>query len=259
MKNKLPLFILLFFSLVNCSKDAKQAVEENKLFTSIVPDDSGIDFQNVIEEGLNTNVLMYEYFYNGGGVAVGDVNNDGLDDLYFTSNMQSNKLYLNKGDLKFQDITLSAGVSGREGPWKTGTTMVDINGDGWLDIYVCYSGNLSPEKRANQLFVNQGVSPSGEVTFLDMAAVYGLNSFGTSTQASFFDYDNDGDLDMFLLNHNPQSLPVLDEASTADILKTEDPNNGARLFRQDKGVNNQPLFKDITSLSGIQSAALSYG
>ena len=259
MKNKLPLFILLFFFLFNCSKDPKQVVEENKLFTSIAPDGSGIDFQNVIQEGLNTNVLMYEYFYNGGGVAVGDVNNDGLDDLYFTSNMQSNKLYLNKGNLKFQDITLSAGVSGREGPWKTGTTMVDINGDGWLDIYVCYSGNLSPEKRANQLFVNQGPSSSGEVSFIEMAAVYGLNSFGTSTQASFFDYDNDGDLDMFLLNHNPQSLPVLDEASTADILKTEDPNNGARLFRQDKGVNNQPLFKDITSLSGIQSAALSYG
>jgi hypothetical protein len=259
MKNKLPLFILLFFFLFNCSKDPKQVVEENKLFTSIAPDGSGIDFQNVIQEGLNTNVLMYEYFYNGGGVAVGDVNNDGLDDLYFTSNMQSNKLYLNKGNLSFQDITLSAGVSGREGPWKTGTTMVDINGDGWLDIYVCYSGNLSPEKRANQLFVNQGPSSSGEVSFIEMAAVYGLNSFGTSTQASFFDYDNDGDLDMFLLNHNPQSLPVLDEASTADILKTEDPNNGARLFRQDKGVNNQPLFKDITSLSGIQSAALSYG
>ncbi len=259
MKNKLPLFILLFFSLFNCSKDPKQVVEENKLFTSIAPDGSGIDFQNVIQEGLNTNVLMYEYFYNGGGVAVGDVNNDGLDDLYFTSNMQSNKLYLNKGNLKFQDITLSAGVSGREGPWKTGTTMVDINGDGWLDIYVCYSGNLSPKKRANQLFVNQGPSSSGEVSFMEMAAVYGLNSFGTSTQASFFDYDNDGDLDMFLLNHNPQSLPVLDEASTADILKTEDPNNGVRLFRQDKGVNNQPLFKDITSQAGIQSAALSYG
>ena len=98
MKNKLPLFILLFFFLFNCSKDPKQDVEENKLFTSIAPDGSGIDFQNVIQEGLNTNVLMYEYFYNGGGVAVGDVNNDGLDDLYFTSNMQSNKLYLNKGE-----------------------------------------------------------------------------------------------------------------------------------------------------------------
>ena len=259
MKNKFPLIIFLFFILVNCSKAPKQAGEENKLFTSIAPDDTGIDFQNVIEEGLNTNVLMYEYFYNGGGVAVGDVNNDGLDDLYFTSNMQSNKLYLNKGNLSFQDITSSAGVSGREGPWKTGTTMVDINGDGWLDIYVCYSGNLAPEKRANQLFINQGPSSSGEVSFMEMAAVYGLNSFGTSTQASFFDYDNDGDLDMFLLNHNPQSLPVLDEASTADILKTEDPNNGARLFRQEKGLNNQPLFKDVTSLSGIQSAALSYG
>jgi hypothetical protein len=263
MKIKLTLYpflsCLILFSL-SCNRDnEKSGLSADKLFSAVEVGDSGIDFQNVIQEGLNTNVLMYEYFYNGGGVAVGDVNNDGLDDLYFTSNMQSNKLYLNKGNLKFQDITLSAGVSGREGPWKTGTTMVDINGDGWLDIYVCYSGNLSPEKRANQLFVNQGVSPSGEVTFIDMAAVYGLNSFGTSTQASFFDYDNDGDLDMFLLNHNPQSLPVLDEASTADILKTEDPNNGARLFRQDLSADNQPFFKDITLQAGIQSAALSYG
>lgn len=260
MKNSLiPLFFLTLF-LWHCTRDNEKLVSSSfKLFSPVSSGSSGIDFQNVIQEGLNTNVLMYEYFYNGGGVAVGDVNNDGLDDIYFTSNMQSNKLYLNKGNLAFQDITLSAGVSGREGPWKTGTTMVDINGDGWLDIYVCYSGNLSPEKRANQLFVNQGVSPSGEVTFLDMAAAYGLNSFGTSTQATFFDIDNDGDLDMFLLNHNPQSLPILDEASTADILKTEDPNNGARLFRQEMLPNKQPFFKDITSQAGIQSAALSYG
>lgn len=260
MKNRLIPFIFLSLFLLHCTKDNEKSVSSSfKLFSPVNPSVSGIDFQNVIQEGLNTNVLMYEYFYNGGGVAVGDVNNDGLDDVYFTSNMQSNKLYLNKGNLSFQDITSSAGVSGREGPWKTGTTMVDINGDGWLDIYVCYSGNLSPEKRANQLFVNQGVSPSGEVTFIDMAAVYGLNSFGTSTQASFFDVDKDGDLDMFLLNHNPQSLPVLDEASTADILKTEDPNNGARLFRQDMLPNKQPFFKDITMQAGIQSAALSYG
>ncbi|MFM7092644.1 MAG: FG-GAP repeat domain-containing protein, partial [Bacteroidota bacterium] len=253
------LFFLLFFSMSCCKGKDKTGLSADKLFTSLNPDVSGVNFQNMIVEGLNTNVLMYEYFYNGGGVAVGDVNNDGMEDLYFTSNLESNKLFLNKGNMKFQDITLSAGVSGREGPWKTGTTMVDINGDGWLDIYVCYSGNLAPEKRANQLFINQGVSSSGEVTFQEMAAAYGLNSYGTSTQASFFDYDKDGDLDMFLLNHNPQSLPVLDEASTASILKMDDPNNGARLFRQDLQPDQQPFFRDVTSQAGIQSAALSYG
>jgi hypothetical protein len=260
MKNRLIPLILLSIFLLHCTRDNEKAMSSSfKLFSPVNPGISGIDFQNVIQEGLNTNVLMYEYFYNGGGVAVGDVNNDGLDDIYFTSNMQSNKLYLNKGNLSFLDITSAAGVSGREGPWKTGTTMVDINSDGWLDIYVCYSGNLAPEKRANQLFINQGVSSSGEVTFLEMAAAYGLNCYGTSTQASFFDYDKDGDLDMFLLNHNPQSLPVLDETSTASLLKIDDPNSGARLFRQDMLPDRQPFFKDITAQAGIQSAALSYG
>ena len=230
------------------------ANNEPPLFTSLSPDKTHIDFQNIINEGLNTNVLMYEYFYNGGGVAVGDINNDGLDDIYFTSNMQSNHLYLNKGNMVFEDITIPAGVAGRTGPWKTGVTMADVNGDGLLDIYVCYSGNLPPEKRAHQLFINRGNN-----TFIDKAVEYGLNSFANSTQAVFFDYDNDGDLDMFLLNHNPKSLPVLDEASTAEILKKDDSYSGSRLFRQDKGKNGAPYFTDVTQQAGLQSSALSYG
>jgi hypothetical protein len=258
LKTAIVLFIFLF--LCQCKSDqAKDTVPADALFTLLDPGKTGIDFQNVITEGLNTNVLMYEYFYNGGGVAVGDVNNDGLDDLYFTSNMQSNRLYLNKGNMVFEDITIGSGVTGRDGPWKTGTTMADVNGDGLLDIYVCYSGSVSPEARANQLFINQGVDPNGKPVFTEKAAEYGLNSPATSTQATFFDYDQDGDLDMFLLNHNPRSLPVLDEASTAEILKVDDPSNGMRLFRHDKSANGEPFFQDITQQAGLLSSALSYG
>ncbi|RYU97120.1 VCBS repeat-containing protein [Emticicia agri] len=252
--------------LLACESDKKSAEnpaaessDEPQLFTLLAPEKTHVDFQNIINEGLNTNVLMYEYFYNGGGVAVGDLNNDGLDDIYFTSNMQSNHLYLNKGAMVFEDITTAAGVAGREGPWKTGTTMADVNGDGLLDIYVCYSGNLPPEKRTNQLFINQGKNANGIPTFIEKSHDYGLDSPSTSTQAAFFDYDKDGDLDMFLLNHNPKSLPVLDEATTAEILKQEDPDNGMRFFRHDKGKNGEPVFKDITKQAGLLSSALSYG
>ncbi|MBA4849655.1 VCBS repeat-containing protein [Emticicia sp. BO119] len=256
----------LLLSLIACQSDKKsvdnpttESSNEPQLFTLLTTEKTHVDFQNIINEGLNTNVLMYEYFYNGGGVAVGDVNNDGLDDIYFTSNMQSNRLYLNKGSMVFEDITIAAGVAGREGPWKTGTTMADVNGDGLLDIYVCYSGNLLPEKRTNQLFINQGKNTNGIPTFIEKAHDYGLDSPATSTQAGFFDYDKDGDLDMFLLNHNPKSLPVLDEATTAAILKKEDFENGMRFFRHDKGKNGEPIFKDITRQAGLLSSALSYG
>lgn len=252
--------VLLLLFLMQCKNEQQEnAAPADALFTLLDPTKTGVKFQNNISEGLNTNVLMYEYFYNGGGIAVGDVNNDGLDDLYFTSNMESNRLYLNKGGMTFQDISSTAGASGRAGPWKTGTTMADVNGDGWLDIYVCYSGSVAPESRTNELFINQGANSQGRPTFVEMAAEYGLNSPATSTQASFFDYDKDGDLDMFLLNHNPRSLPVLDEASTAEILKVDDPENGMRLFRQDKSPDGQPLFKDITQQAGLLSSSLSYG
>jgi enediyne biosynthesis protein E4 len=251
------LCFMTFFACKNASNESNSDIStgtEPALFTLLAPEKTHVDFQNNIIEGLNKNVLMYEYFYNGGGVAVGDINNDGLDDIYFTSNLESNRLYLNKGNMQFEDITVAAGVTGREGPWKTGTTMADVNGDDLLDIYVCYSGNLPPEKRANQLFINQGSNK-----FVEKAADYGLNSPATSTQAVFFDYDKDGDLDMFLLNHNPKSLPVLDEASTAEMLKKDDPSNGMRLFRQDKNTNGEPIFKDVTTQAGLLSSALSYG
>ncbi len=202
---------------------------------------------------------MYEYFYNGGGVAVEDVNNDGLEDLYFTSNMQVNRLYLNRGNMAFEDVSALAGVKGREGPWKTGATMADVNGDGLMDIFVCYSGAVRPENRMKQMFINQGNDNNGIPQFVDKAAEYGLDNVSTSTQAAFFDYDRDGDLDMFLLNHNIKSLPVLNVLNTKETLKIEDPISGSRLFRQDKGKNGQPRFTDVTKQANISSSALSYG
>ena len=247
----LPLFLL---AACNSARQEDSSSDETPtLFTLLPAEQTNIHFANSLTEGLNTNVLMYEYFYNGGGVAVGDLNGDGLDDIYFTANMTWNKLYLNKGDMVFEDITELAGVAGREGPWKTGVTMADVNGDGLLDIYVCYSGNLAPENRKNELYINQGPDENGIPRFREEAEAYGIASTATSTQATFFDYDNDGDLDLFLLNHNPQSLPILDEATTAEIMKSTDPA-GPEFFRNDNGK-----FTEVTATAGIVSSALSYG
>jgi enediyne biosynthesis protein E4 len=236
------------------SDSAPASTTTPPLFTLLPASQTGISFSNTLTEALNTNVLMYEYFYNGGGVATGDINNDGLPDIYFSANMSPNKLYLNKGNMQFEDITLPAGVTGRPGPWKTGVSMADVNGDGLLDIYLCYSGNVRPENRTNELFINQGPGEKGVPRFTEQASQYGLAHPSTSTQAVFFDYDKDSDLDMFLLNHNPKLLPVLDEASTIDLLAKEDTLTGVRLFRNDKNV-----FKDVTRKAGLSSSALTYG
>ena len=253
---------ILIFSGCQKSSDSDEKKTDRSqaaLFTLLSAEKTKIDFANTLTEGLNTNVLMYEYFYNGGGVATGDLNGDGLDDIYFTANMISNKLYLNKGGMIFEDITAVAHAGGREKPWKTGVTMADVNGDGKLDIYVCYSGNVSPESLRNQLFINKGNNEKGIPQFEEMANQYGLADPNTSTQAAFFDYDRDGDLDMFLLNHNPKALPILDEASTADLLKKDDPISGVRLFRHDEKSDKTPIFIDVTVKSGIHSSQLTYG
>lgn len=235
-------------------EDGHNETKSDPLFTLLTPEQTNIHFINTLEENLNLNVLMYEYLYNGGGIAVGDVNNDGLQDIYFSGNTVENKLYLNKGKMQFEDITAKAGVGGRIGPWKTGVTMADVNGDGLVDIYACYSGKLPAQKRVNQLFINQGKDKDGTPVFSDQAAQYGLADSSFSTQGYFFDYDKDGDVDMLLLNHNPSSLPVLDEVSTADILKQPDPEIGIKLFKNEKNV-----FTNVTPASNINSSALTYG
>ena len=173
------------------TKTETSATDTAHLFTLLPPDSTHVDFNNPLTEGLNTNVLLYEYFYNGGGVAVGDVNNDKLQDIYFSSNLGDNKLYLNKGGLQFQDITAAANVQSRPGPWKTGVTMADVNGDGKTDIYVCYSGKMPAIKRVNQLFINTGNDANGTPKFAEQASEYGLADSGYSTQAYFFDFDRD--------------------------------------------------------------------
>jgi hypothetical protein len=245
---------IVFVCLILSCKQNKEQPAVHPLFTLLPGDSTHVTFSNTLTEGLNTNVLMYEYFYNGGGVAAGDVNGDGLTDLYFTANMGDNQLYLNKGAMHFEDVTSTAAVGGRPGPWKTGVTMADVNGDGRLDVYLCYSGKLPGKKRTNQLFINTGNDRQGYPHFSEQAQQYGLADTGYSTQAYFFDADRDGDLDAFLLNHNPNSLPVLDEAGTAAILKKEDPSMGVRLLR-----NNGNYFTDVTHKAGISSSSLTYG
>lgn len=255
--------LLLTMLSWNCQQiastdDATTVITGPALFTLLTPEQTHITFSNTLEEGLNTNLLMYEYFYNGGGVAVGDLNNDGLGDLYFSANMTDNKLYLNKGKMVFDDVTQTAGVAGREGPWKTGVSMADVNADGKLDIFVCYSGKLSGAKRVNQLFVNTGNNAQGIPQFIDQAQAYGLADSTYSTQAVFFDYDHDTDLDLLLLNHNPKRLS-LDDVSIAELTKKPNAQIGLRLLAQERGPNGQPLFQDVTERMGLKGSALAYG
>ena len=255
--NKIVYSFIFLALLTACQPPAeKEAItsEENTLFKSLSSTQTHIDFTNQLQEGLNANPLVYEYFYNGGGVALADFNNDGLTDIYFTANMTENKLYLNKGQLSFDDITQKANVSGRQGPWKTGVTVVDINGDAKLDLYVCYSGNVADENRRNQLFINEGNNVQGIPVFSEQAQQYGLDDPSYSTQASFFDYDKDGDLDMLLINHLNKSLNNLDESSIGKLLSQQSPKNSPKLYRNEHGK-----FKDVSLAAGLPGSILNYG
>ena len=251
MKTKYLLLIVVAFISFNCSTNHN---DTNTLFTNLSADETGVYFQNTIEEGPNTNVLMYEYFYNGAGIALADFNGDGLLDIYASSNMGENKMYRNKGDFQFEDITTISKTSGRSGPWKTGVTAVDINGDQRMDLYVCYSGMVKDAQRKNQLFLNLGNNEEGNPLFAEAAGLFGLDSSAYSNQGYFFDYDKDGDLDMLLLNHNPKSMPILGVEKTKSLLQVDDPLTGLRLYEQ-----RDNYFYDITPNTNINGSSLSYG
>ena len=191
LKTVARLFMPVGLVVLTACQDSKPTNEATTaggppLFTSLSPEQTGVTFANNLTEGLNTNVLMYEYFYNGAGVAVGDLNGDGLDDIFFSGNMVPNQLYLNKGGMKFTDITATAGVAGREGPWRTGVSMADVNGDGRLDLFVCYSGSLPPQKRIPQLFINDGPDAQGIPHFSEQTAKFGLDQPGQTHTGCFF-------------------------------------------------------------------------
>jgi hypothetical protein len=237
--------------------------KDQPLLIRLTPEHSGIFFENKIEESRDVNIMSYEYTYNGGGVAAGDFNDDGLCDLYFSGNTVSNRLYLNEGNLKFRDVTSKAGVAGRT-LWKTGVTAADVNGDGLLDLYVCYSGPEVKQSLSNQLFINTGNNKNGEPVFTEQATEYGLDAPGTySTQASFFDYDNDGDLDMFLINHgNHFYSPFI---NTNQLRNMRHPQFGNRLYRNDaivpsgSTIKQKNHFTEVSQEAGIHGGGINFG
>ncbi|MDW3649013.1 MAG: VCBS repeat-containing protein [Bacteroidia bacterium] len=244
------LIICSLLFLFACESGPKTDVkeEEPQLFTQISSSASGIDFVNQLEYDKSFNIYTYRNFYNGGGVAIGDVNKDGLMDVYFTANMKSNRLYLNKGNFQFEDVTDKAGVAGTRA-WSTGVTMADVNGDGYLDIYVCNSGDVAGDNKQNELFINQG---GDGLSFKEEAEKYGIADNGYGTHASFFDYDKDGDLDLYLLNNSYRS--IFDFNLKVDQRPIRDEKGGDKFFRNDGGN-----FTDISEAAGIYGSEIGFG
>ncbi len=229
----------------SCTKPQEHKPHQ-PMFTLMDTAQTGISFENTLTFNNDFNIYRYRNYYNGGGVGMGDINNDGLIDLYFTGNMVPNKLFLNKGNFKFEDITAQAGVGG-ERAWSTGVSMADVNGDGWLDIYVCNSGDIKGSNKQNELFIN-----NGDLTFTDQAAAWKVDDAGFSTHAVFFDYDRDGDLDLYILNNSYQAI------GSFNLMKNErDKRNvlgGDKLMR-----NDGQYFTDVSESAGIYGSVIGFG
>ena len=249
----LMLLTVVFYS---CSTDNNLSKNDTEtLFTLLDAKETGINFLNKVKNQKNFNIFKYRNFYNGGGVAIGDINNDGLADIYLTGNMVANKLYLNKGNLTFEDISVSAGIEGNK-PWSTGVVMVDINQDGLLDIYVSNAGNLEGNNHDNDLYIN-----NGDLTFTEKASDFNLAKTGFSTHASFFDYDKDGDLDAYILNNSNIPVTSLGYAEQRDK-RAQDWENVPKIFR---GVgdmllrNDNGKFTDVSEEAGIYGSLIGFG
>ena len=232
---------LLLLFCIGCTSNS------GALFIKKTSDHTGIGFINKLTYTEEFNPYTYRNFYNGAGVAVGDINNDGLLDLFFTGNIVGNKLYLNQGNFKFKDITVSAGV-GCEEVWSSGSTFVDLNHDGFLDLYVCKSGKPGGAHRNNELFIN-----NGDLTFTESSKAYGLDIIGLSVQAAFFDADRDGDLDCYLLNNSIRSVGGYDLIK--DQRTIPDANNNGNKFL----INDNGVFKDNSAEANIYSSAIGFG
>lgn len=259
MKNLHILLLFCFaYLVVSCDNKNKDTVDkpiENTLFTLLPPDSTGVKFINAIENHKNFNIFKYRNFYNGGGVALGDINNDGLTDIYLTGNMVPNRLFLNKGNFKFEDISETANILGNK-PWSTGVVMADINNDGLLDIYVSNAGNMKGNNHDNDLFIN-----NGDLTFTEKAHEYNLAKTGFSTHASFFDYDKDGDLDAYILNNSNIPVSSLGYAEQREV-RAQDWEGVPDIF---KGVgdmllrNDNGKFVDVSKESGIYGSLIGFG
>lgn len=236
--------LYLFPILLFCT--CKRA--DSALFELLPPSRTGIDFANTLAESDSLNILNYIYYYNGGGVGIADVNNDGLEDVLFTGNESSCRLYLNKGNLKFEDVTQVAGLTTSQ--WCTGVALADVNGDGWTDIYICTAGYAQPDRRRNLLFINQG--KKGVVQFTEAATAYGIADKGYSTQAAFFDYDRDGDPDLYVMNHANERETV----NTPLPKRTNGEGSSNDRLYQNNGNNT---FTEVTKLAGILTEGYGLG
>tara|TARA_R110000868_G_scaffold222048_4_gene473930 strand:+ start:36813 stop:40367 length:3555 start_codon:yes stop_codon:yes gene_type:complete len=250
--SKILFFIIVLMQIISCQDSGSgepKKLEHEPLFKLLSTNITNISFNNLIEENDVFNMVDFFYVYNGGGVSIGDINNDGLLDIYFTGNMVNDRLYLNKGGLKFEDISDSAGIT--IPGWSTGVTMVDINHDGLLDVYVCRSGNFDSDQRKNLLYINQG-----NLKFLERAEIYGLADTSYSTQAAFFDYDKDGDLDMYLLNH---TNAIRDPNNVRPLIKDGSGPANDKLYRNEETKGEGIVFTEVSKEAGIVFDGLGLG